>query len=105
MNGKYFFTSESTTEGHPDKMADIISDAILDGIIKDDPWARVACETFCSTGLVIVAGQITTETYVLIPDIVRETVREIGYTDPKIGFHWETCGVLVAIDRQSPDIA
>lgn len=105
MNGKYFFTSESTTEGHPDKMADIISDSILDAIIKDDPWARVACETFCSTGLVIVAGQITTETYVSIPDIVRETIREIGYTDPKVGFHWETCGVLVAIDRQSPDIA
>ena len=105
MNGRYFFTSESTTEGHPDKMADIISDSILDAIIKEDPWARVACETFCSTGLAIVAGQITTAAYVPIPDIVRQAIREIGYTDPRVGFHWETCGVLVSIDRQSPDIA
>ncbi len=101
----YLFTSESVTEGHPDKIADQISDSILDAIIKDDPDARVACETLVTTGLVFVAGEITTSTYVHIPEIVRETVKDIGYTRAKYGFDYETCAVLTAIDRQSPDIA
>ncbi|MGB9860380.1 MAG: S-adenosylmethionine synthetase N-terminal domain-containing protein, partial [Moorellaceae bacterium] len=99
------FTSESVTEGHPDKMADRISDAILDAILEKDPWARVACEVLVSTGLVLVAGQITTDCYVDIPRVVRETVREIGYTRAKFGFDCDTCAVVTSIDEQSPDIA
>ncbi|MCL5037687.1 MAG: methionine adenosyltransferase [Chloroflexi bacterium] len=102
---KYLFTSESVTEGHPDKMADRISDAILDAIIKDDPDARVACETFIHTGCVHVAGQISTSTYVDIGKLVRDTVDEIGYNRAKYGFDAETCAVLLSIDEQSPDIA
>ena len=101
----YLFTSESVTEGHPDKIADQISDAILDAIIKDDPGARVACETLVTTGMAVVAGEITTSTYAHIPDIVRGTIKDIGYTRAKYGFDYETCAVLTAIDRQSPDIA
>jgi S-adenosylmethionine synthetase len=101
---KYLFTSESVTEGHPDKICDQISDAILDAIIKDDPYARVACETAVTNGLVIVMGEITTKTYVEIPDIVRKTVRDIGYTDPEYGFEYKSCGVLSSIGKQSPDI-
>ncbi len=101
----YLFTSESVTEGHPDKIADQISDAILDAIIKDDPAARVACETLVTTGMAVVAGEITTSTYVHIPDIVRGTIKDIGYTRAKYGFDYETCAVLTSIDRQSPDIA
>jgi S-adenosylmethionine synthetase len=99
------FTSESVTEGHPDKMADQISDAILDAILAKDPLARVACEAIVTTGLVIVVGEITTDCYVDIPRIIRHTVREIGYTRAKYGFDAETCGVMVSIDEQSPDIA
>src|SRR5690625_2500475 len=99
------FTSESVTEGHPDKMSDQISDAVLDEILKKDPAARVACETTVTTGMVLVAGEITTETYVDIPAIVRETIKDIGYTRAKYGFDAETCAVLTAIDEQSPDIA
>jgi S-adenosylmethionine synthetase len=102
---KFFFTSESVTEGHPDKMCDQISDAVLDSIIKDDPNARVACETFATTGMVVVMGEITTKTYVDIPSVVRDTVREIGYTRAKYGFDADTCGVMVSIKEQSPDIA
>lgn len=99
------FTSESVCMGHPDKICDQISDAILDGIIVHDPMARVACETMVKTGMVIVAGEITTKTYVEIPDIVRQTIKEIGYTDAKMGFDYETCSVLTCIQKQSPDIA
>jgi len=99
------FTSESVTEGHPDKICDQISDAILDAILAQDPNARVACETSVTTGLVLVSGEITTSTYVDIPKIVRETIREIGYTRAKYGFDAETCAVLTSIDEQSPDIA
>ena len=99
------FTSESVTEGHPDKLADQISDAVLDAILAKDPLARVACETAVTTGLVLVAGEITTDCYVDIPRIIRQTVREVGYTRAKYGFDCETCGVLVSIDEQSPDIA
>lgn len=102
---KFVFTSESVTEGHPDKVADQISDAILDAMLKDDPYSRVACETMVTTGLAIVAGEVTTRTYVDIPEIVRETVKEIGYTRAKYGFDYETCGVITTIDKQSPDIA
>ena len=98
------FTSESVTEGHPDKMADQISDAVLDEILADDPFGRVACETLITTGLVVVAGEITTSTYVDIPAVVRRTITDIGYTSSKIGFDGETCGVSVAIQEQSPDI-
>jgi S-adenosylmethionine synthetase len=101
----FSFTSESVTEGHPDKMADQISDSVLDAVLADDPQGRVACETLITTGLVVVAGEITTETYVDIPSLVRERIREIGYTRAKFGFDAETCGVIVAIDEQSPDIA
>jgi S-adenosylmethionine synthetase len=101
----FSFTSESVTEGHPDKIADQISDSVLDAVLADDPNGRVACETLITTGLVVVAGEITTETYVDIPRLVRERVREIGYTRAKFGFDAETCGVIVAIDEQSPDIA
>jgi S-adenosylmethionine synthetase len=99
------FTSESVTEGHPDKVADQISDAILDEIIAQDPDARVACETLVTTGLILVAGEITTRCYVDIPRIARETVREIGYTRAKYGFDCDTCAVITSIDEQSPDIA
>lgn len=101
----YFFTSESVTEGHPDKIADQISDAILDAIIAKDPVARVACETLVTTGLAFVAGEITTSCYVDIPSIVRETIREIGYTRAKYGFDYETCAVITSIHEQSSDIA
>src|SRR2546427_9613177 len=99
------FTSESVTEGHPDKLADQISDAILDAILAKDPLARVACEAIVATGLVIVVGEITTDCYVDIPRIIRQTVREVGYTRAKYGFDAETCGVVTSIDEQSPDIA
>src|SRR5438477_125444 len=99
------FTSESVTEGHPDKLADQISDGILDAILSRDPLARVACETAVTTGLVMVMGEITTDTYVDIPRIIRQTVRDVGYTRAKYGFDSETCGVMVSIDEQSPDIA
>lgn len=102
---KYLFTSESVTEGHPDKMCDQISDAILDALMEQDPMSRVACETSTTTGLVLVMGEITTSAYVDIQKIVRDTVREIGYTRGKFGFDADTCGVIVAIDEQSTDIA
>jgi len=105
MKGDFFFTSESVTEGHPDKVADQISDAVLDALLEQDPYARVACETLVTTGLAFVAGEITTSGYAHIPDIVRETLKEIGYTRAKYGFDYETCAVITAIDRQSPDIA
>src|SRR5579884_824180 len=101
----FTFTSESVTEGHPDKIADQISDSVLDAVLADDPQSRVACETLITTGLVVVAGEITTETYVDIPRLVRDRIREIGYTRAKYGFDAETCGVMVALDEQSPDIA
>ncbi len=101
----YLFTSESVTEGHPDKIADQISDAVLDAIIKQDPTGRVACETLLTTGLVVVAGEITTSCYVDIPRVARDTIREVGYTRAKYGFDYETCGVIAAIDEQSSDIA
>ena len=99
------FTSESVTEGHPDKIADQISDSILDAILADDPAGRVACETLVTTGLALIAGEITTQTYVDIPGVVRQTIREVGYTRAKYGFDYETCAVLSTIDKQSPDIA
>jgi S-adenosylmethionine synthetase len=102
---RHLFTSESVTEGHPDKVADAISDAILDAIIADDPRARVACETLVTTGLACVAGEITTSTYVPVADIVRQTIARIGYNDPAAGFDANTCAVISTIDRQSPDIA
>lgn len=102
---RHLFTSESVSDGHPDKIADQISDAILDAILTKDADARVACETTVTTGLVLVAGEITTSTYVDIPKIVRDTIKEIGYTRAKYGFDAETCAVLTAIDEQSPDIA
>jgi S-adenosylmethionine synthetase len=101
----YFFTSESVTEGHPDKIADQISDSILDAILAQDPVARVACETLVTTGLAFVAGEISTTCYVHIPDIVRETIKNIGYTRAKYGFDYETCSVITSIDQQSSDIA
>ena len=101
----FSFTSESVTEGHPDKIADQISDSVLDAVLQDDPMSRVACETLITTGLVVVAGEITTDTYVDIPRLVRERIREIGYTRAKYGFDADTCGVMVALDEQSPDIA
>jgi S-adenosylmethionine synthetase len=101
----YLFTSESVTEGHPDKVADQISDAVLDAIIEQDPKGRVACETMVTTGMAIVAGEITTSCYVDIPDITRKTIKEIGYNDSAMGFDWETCAVITSIDSQSPDIA
>jgi S-adenosylmethionine synthetase len=102
---RYMFTSESVTEGHPDKLADQISDAVLDEIFSKDPNGRVACETLVTTGLVIVAGEISTETYVDIPRVVRRTINDIGYTDAKFGIDGDTCGVITAIQEQSPDIA
>jgi S-adenosylmethionine synthetase len=101
----FLFTSESVTEGHPDKVADQVSDSVLDAVLTDDPGGRVACETLVTTGLVVVAGEITTECYVDIPRLVRTRIREIGYDRAKYGFDAETCGVMVAIDEQSPDIA
>ncbi len=105
LNNKRLFTSESVTEGHPDKIADQVSDAILDAILKDDPNARVACETTVTTGMALIAGEISTTTYVDIPKVVRETIKEIGYTRAKYGYDYETMAILSAIDEQSPDIA
>lgn len=105
MSRRRFFTSESVAMGHPDKVADQISDAVLDAIIAKDPFARVACETMVTTGLVIVAGEITTNCYIDIPAVVRQTIKEIGYIDPNIGFHWETCAIITSIDKQSADIS
>jgi S-adenosylmethionine synthetase len=99
------FSSESVTEGHPDKVADQISDAVLDAILEQDPMGRVACETLVTTGLAFVAGEITTKSYVDLPRVVRETIRQIGYDDPAIGFDYATCSVISSIDEQSPDIA
>jgi S-adenosylmethionine synthetase len=101
---EFLFTSESVTEGHPDKVADQVSDAVLDAVLRDDPDGRVACETLVTTGLVVVAGEITTKTYVDVSNVVRKTIRAIGYTTP-MGFDATNCGVVVAIDEQSPDIA
>ena len=102
-NGKYVFTSESVTEGHPDKIADQISDAILDAVLAGDPTGRVACETMVTTGLAFIAGEITTAVYVEFPTLVRETIREIGYTRAKFGFDCETCAVISSIDPQAGD--
>src|ERR671933_1321174 len=104
-NRTFLFTSESVTEGHPDKIADQISDSVLDAALRNDPNSRVACETLITTGLVVVAGEMTTSEYIDIPRLVREKVKDIGYTRAKYGFDAETCGVVVAIDEQSPDIA
>jgi len=101
---RYVFTSESVTEGHPDKMADRISDGVLDAALTGDSMSRVACETLVTTGLIVVAGEITTETYIPVAEVAREAVREIGYTDANMGFDYKTCGVLVSLDQQSPDI-
>ena len=103
--GRHLFTSESVTEGHPDKIADQISDAILDKVLEQEPHGRVACETLVTTGLVIIAGEITTKGYVDFPAVAREVIRDVGYTRAKYGFDCETCGVISSIDRQSPDIA
>ena len=103
--GKHLFTSESVTEGHPDKIADQISDAVLDKVLEQEPHGRVACETLVTTGLVIIAGEITTKGYVDFPAVAREVIRDVGYTRAKYGFDCETCGVISSIDRQSPDIA
>lgn len=104
-DNEYLFTSESVTEGHPDKVADQISDGVLDAVLADDPAGRVACETLVNTGLVLVSGEISTETWVDIPEIARETIRKIGYTDADLGFSADSCAVINAIDKQSPDIA
>jgi S-adenosylmethionine synthetase len=104
-DNEYLFTSESVTEGHPDKIADQISDGVLDAVMRDDPKGRVACETLVNTGLVVVSGEISTTTYVDIQDIARETIRKIGYTDADLGFSADSCAVINAIDKQSPDIA
>jgi len=105
QDGRHLFTSESVTEGHPDKIADQISDAILDALIAEDPNSRVACETLVTTGIAIIAGEITSKTYADLPRIVRETIRDVGYTRAKFGFDYETCAVLSTINEQSPDIA
>ena len=102
---QYLFTSESVTEGHPDKIADQISDAVLDAILAGDPTGRVACESLVTTGLVVVAGEITTSGHVDIPRVARDTIRDVGYTRAKFGFDYETCAVITSIDRQSSDIA
>jgi S-adenosylmethionine synthetase len=102
---RYLFTSESVTEGHPDKLADQISDAVLDRILESDPNGRVACETMVTTGLCLVAGEITTHAYADIPSVARRTIKEIGYTDPSYGFDFDTCAVLSTIDEQSGDIS
>ena len=104
-NEQFFFTSESVTEGHPDKVADAISDSILDAMIAEDKNSRVACETLVTTGLALVAGEITTDCYVDIPELVRETIRDIGYHSSQMGFDWQTCSVITSIDQQSSDIA
>src|SRR3954447_14515426 len=101
----FSFTSESVTEGHPDKIADQISDAVLDAVLANDPTGRVACETLITTGLIVVAGEISTSCYVDIPRLARQVVRDIGYTRAKYGFDADTCGVVVALDEQSADIA
>jgi S-adenosylmethionine synthetase len=103
--GKYYFTSESVTEGHPDKVADQISDAVLDALLSRDPGARVACETLVTTGMAFLAGEISTKAYADLPDIVRKTIRDIGYNSSETGFDWQTCAVVSSIDKQSPDIA
>src|SRR5689334_3217866 len=105
MYDRHLFTSESVTEGHPDKVADAISDSVLDAILTDDPTARVACETLVTTGMACVSGEITTSTYVDIPKLVRKTIKEIGYTDAAMGFDSQTCAVISTIGTQSPDIA
>ena len=105
MNSNYMFTSESVSEGHPDKIADQISDAILDAILEQDKHARVACETFVKTGMVLVGGEITTEAWVDVEEITRGVIRDIGYNSSAIGFDWESCAVLSAIGKQSIDIA
>src|SRR5207248_4294459 len=104
-DSEFLFTSESVTEGHPDKIADQISDGVLDAVLAEDPYGRVACETLVNTGLVVVSGEISTDTYVDIQEIARETVRRIGYNDAAYGFDCHTCAVINAIDKQSPDIA
>src|SRR4051812_8946619 len=104
-DNEFLFTSESVTEGHPDKIADQISDGVLDAVLADDPYGRVACETLVNTGLIVVSGEISTDTYVDIQEIARETVRKIGYDDAGYGFDCDTCAVINAIDKQSPDIA
>ncbi len=101
----FLFSSESVTEGHPDKIADQISDHVLDRMLEQDKYARVACETLVTTGMAIIAGEITTSAYVHMPDVVRETIKDIGYSNSSMGFDWETCAVLTSIDKQSPDIA
>ena len=103
--GKFFFTSEAVTEGHPDKVADQISDAVLDVLLAQDPNSRVACETLVTTGMAFIAGEITTEGYADLPQVVRETIKHIGYDSSDMGFDWETCAVVSSIDKQSPDIA
>src|SRR5215208_475884 len=104
-DNEYLFTSESVTEGHPDKVADQISDGVLDAVMAEDPYGRVACETLVNTGLVVVSGEISTSTYVDIQQVARETIRKIGYVDADLGFSADSCAVLNAIDKQSPDIA
>jgi len=104
-DGKHLFTSESVTEGHPDKIADQISDSILDALISEDPMSRVACETMVTTGIAIIAGEVTSKSYADLPQIVRDTIRDVGYTRAKFGFDFETCAVLSTINEQSPDIA
>lgn len=104
-SGNYSFTSESVSEGHPDKISDQISDAILDALLKQDPMSRVACETLVTTGLVVISGEVTSKAYVEIPKIARQTIKEIGYTHSDMGFDFHTCGVMVTLDEQSPDIA
>src|SRR5499433_3202569 len=104
-NGRHLFTSESVTEGHPDKIADQISDAVLDTLLEQDPYSRVACETLVTTGLAFIAGEITTKAYADLPTIVRETIKGVGYTRAKYGFDYETCAVISSIHEQSPDIA
>ncbi len=105
MTNKFLFTSESVTEGHPDKVADAISDSILDAIMAQDTSCRVACETLVTTGLAFIAGEITTDCYVDMPQIVRDTIKDIGYHSSQMGFDWRTCSVLTSIGHQSPDIS
>src|SRR5258708_19150591 len=102
---RHIFTSESVTEGHPDKMADQISDAVLDAVLKDDPMGRVACEVLVTTGICVVSGEITTTTYVDVPKLARDVINDIGYTDATYGYDCKTCGILTMIQSQSPDIA
>ena len=105
MASRHLFTSESVTEGHPDKIADQISDSVLDAMLAQDKWSRVACETMVTTGLAVVAGEITTKAYVEIPQLVRSVIKDIGYDDAEYGFDCHTCAVMTTIDQQSPDIA